>query len=206
MTAGWPAVLADGVVGLRPIRQRDAPEWREVRRRNARWLAPWEATAPRARMRGDASFRSMVRFMRSEGRAGRMLPFVVTVDDQLVGQLTVGGITGGSLCSAHIGYWVDEAVAGRGVMPTALALATDHCFRSVGLHRVEVNIRPENAASLRVVEKLGFRDEGVRVAFLHIDGAWRDHRTFALTAEDVPRGLHARWRLATRPESRLEWE
>ena len=78
----------------------------------------------------------------------------------LVGQLTVGGITWGSLCSAHVGYWVDQRVAGRGVMPTAVALAADHCFSALGLHRIEVNIRPENAASLRVVEKLGFREEG----------------------------------------------
>jgi ribosomal-protein-alanine N-acetyltransferase len=78
-------------------------------------------------------------------------------------------------------------------MPTAVALATDHCFTALGLHRVEVNIRPENSASLRVVEKLGFREEGTRVAFLHIAGAWRDHRSFALTAEEVPGGLLRRW-------------
>jgi ribosomal-protein-alanine N-acetyltransferase len=72
-------------------------------------------------------------------------------------------------------------------------MATDHCFREVGLHRVEVNIRPENTASLRVVEKLGFRSEGLRERYLHIDGDWRDHLTFALCAEDVPDGLLPRW-------------
>jgi ribosomal-protein-alanine N-acetyltransferase len=117
----------------------------------------------------------------------------VTYDGELAGQLTVGGITYGSLCSAHIGYWVDSRVAGRGVMPTAVALAVDHCFRVLGLHRIEVNIRPENTASLRVVEKLGFREEGLRRSFLHISGAWRDHRSFALTVEDVPEGLLNRW-------------
>jgi ribosomal-protein-alanine N-acetyltransferase len=80
-----------------------------------------------------------------------------------------------------------------------VALVTDHCFRVLGLHRVEVNIRPENAASLRVVEKLGFREEGLRVAFLHIAGAWRDHRSFALTTEEVPQGLLARWRATQQP-------
>jgi ribosomal-protein-alanine N-acetyltransferase len=70
-------------------------------------------------------------------------------------------------------------------MPEACALVIDHCFQTLALHRLEINIRPENAPSLRVVQKLGFRDEGVRKGFLHIDGAWRDHRTFALNREEL---------------------
>ena len=135
----------------------------------------------------------MVRYLRSEARHGRMLPFVVTYDGDLVGQLTVGGVTYGSLCSAHIGYWVDQRVAGRGVMPTAVALAVDHCFTTLRLHRVEINVRPENTASLRVVEKLGFRDEGLRRGYLHIAGAWRDHRLFAITREEAPQGVLRRF-------------
>ena len=64
----------------------------------------------------------------------------------------------------------------------------------MGLHRIEINIRPENAASLRVVEKLGFRFEGMRLRYLHIDGDWRDHSTYALCADEVPGGVLARWR------------
>jgi len=97
-----------------------------------------------------------------------------------------------AVCSAHIGYWVDERVAARGIIPTALALAVDHCFRTVGLHRVEVNIRPENARP-PVAEKLGFREEGLRRAYLHIDGGWRDHIAYALTAPEVPEGMVNRW-------------
>jgi ribosomal-protein-alanine N-acetyltransferase len=78
------------------------------------------------------------------------------------------------------------------VIPAAVALATDYCFRTMRLHRVEIHIRPENTPSLRVVEKLGFRYEGVRPRFLHIDGDWRDHRSFALHAEEVPEGMWAR--------------
>lgn len=199
MTRGWPATLRDGLIGLRPINRKDRDLWVEVRGRNAGWLSPWEATPPRD-TGTPMTFAAMVRSLRRQARDGTLLPFVVTYDDVLVGQLTVGGITWGSLCSAHVGYWVDRRVAGRGVMPTAVALATDHCFRTVGLHRVEVNIRPENAASLRVVEKLGFREEGTRVSFLHIAGDWRDHRSFALTAQEVPEGLLARWK-ATRRET-----
>jgi ribosomal-protein-alanine N-acetyltransferase len=130
-----------------------------------------------------------------------MMPFNVWYADpqadnklRMVGQLNVAGISWGSLCSAHIGYWVDERVAGRGIIPTALALAVDHCFQTVGLHRVEVNIRPENTPSRRVAEKLGFREEGLRIAYLHIDGGWRDHIAYALTAPEVPEGMVVRWR------------
>lgn len=191
--------LAEGPVALRPIRARDQRAWREVNQRNREWLRPWEATVPPVVSGPGAhrpSYRQMVRHLRGEATAGRMLPFVITYHGRLVGQLTVGGITWGSMCSAHIGYWVDQAVAGRGVMPTAVALSVDHCFQSVGLHRVEVCIRPENGPSLRVVEKLGFREEGLRPRYLHIDGGWRDHLVFALTAEEVPEGLLNRWRQA----------
>lgn len=136
----------------------------------------------------------MVRYLRNEAAAGRMLPFVVLYGDQLVGQLTVGGITWGSMCSANVGYWIDETAAGRGIMPTAVALAVDHCFRALGLHRIEVCIRPENRPSRRVVEKLGFREEGTRPRYLHIDGDWRDHLVYALTVEEVPEGMLTRWR------------
>ena len=95
--------------------------------------------------------------------------------------------------SGAVGYWVDRREAGRGLTPTAVAMVTDWAFRGLGLHRVEVNIRPENEASLRVVQKLGLREEGLRRAYLHVDGAWRDHRSFAVTAEEVPDGLLTRW-------------
>lgn len=188
----WPVRLSHGRVGLRPITRRDAPAWFEVRARNAGWLRPWEATAPSGTAETPRSYRAMVRELRAQAGDGRCLPFVVTLDDVLVGQLTVSGITYGSARWAQIGYWVDGAVAGRGIIPTAVALAGDHCFGAVGLHRLEVNIRPENRASLRVVEKLGFRPEGLRPRFLHIDGAWRDHASFALLAEEVPEGMLSR--------------
>lgn len=136
----------------------------------------------------------MVAALRAEARAGRVLPFVVTYEGRLAGQLTLGGVTYGSLRGAHVGYWVDQAVAGRGVIPTAVALAVDHAFTALRLHRIEVAMRPENLASKRVAEKLGFRFEGSRPAFLHIDAAWRDHLVYALHAEEVPEGLLNRWR------------
>jgi ribosomal-protein-alanine N-acetyltransferase len=185
--------LVDGPVGLRPIRRRDAGAWREVRRRNADWLRPWEATQPDANT-PPPTFSGMVSALRAEARAGRVLPFVVTLRGRLVGQVTVGGVTYGSLRAAHVGYWIDQSVAGQGIMPTAVALVMDHAFDALGLHRIEIALRPENHASQRVVEKLGLRFEGVRPAYLHIDGDWRDHKVYALHVDEVPEGVLARWR------------
>ena len=199
---GWPAVLSDGVVTLRPLRLRDAPSWAEARRRNVEWLREWEAKPPGGKPYVPTSmstFVTMTRRLRAEARRGRALPFAVLVGGEFAGQLNVSSVIRGSLHSASLGYWIDERYAGRGVMPTAVALVTDHCFDTVGLHRVEVNIRPENAASRRVVEKLGFREEGLRRQFLHISGAWRDHLSYVLLSGDVPGGLVARWHATQLP-------
>jgi ribosomal-protein-alanine N-acetyltransferase len=190
----WPVTLTEGEVALRPLRHGDAGRWREVRRRNAGWLQEWEATVPpEAAAEGDMipTFGMMVRRLRREAREGRTLPWALGYQGRLVGQVTVGGISWGSLRAGYIGYWIDREVAGRGIMPTAVAMACDHCFDVLGLHRIEINIRPENAASLRVVEKLGLRREGERAAYLHINGDWRDHITFVVYAGDFPGGVLA---------------
>jgi len=114
-----------------------------------------------------------------------MLPFVVEYGGRLVGQMNVANVVRGALRSCTVGYWIDAAVAGRGITPTGLALVINHCLGPVRLHRVEVDIRPENAASRRVVEKLGLRREGYYERFLDIDGGWRDHLAFAITAEEL---------------------
>ncbi|HWS56966.1 MAG TPA: GNAT family protein [Actinotalea sp.] len=200
MARGWPVVLREGDVVLRPLRRRDAQAWRAARVRNAAWLERWEATAPEPVLGPPPTFGAFVRTLAAQGRAGTALPFAIVYRGELVGQLTVSTIVHGSAGSASIGYWVSEHVAGRGIAPTAVALAVDHCFGPVGLHRVEIAIRPENAPSLRVVAKLGLREEGLRERYLHIQGAWRDHRTFAVTTEEVPDGLLSRWRrLRTTP-------
>ena len=184
-------VLSHERVTVRPIRRRDAAAWRSVRSRNGEWLRQWEATLPPGSSPAPPTFAGMVRESHRQARRGYGLPFVTTYDRRLVGQVTVTGITWGSARWAQIGYWVDRAVAGRGITPTAVALVVDHCFKVVRLHRIEVAIRPENTASLRVVEKLGFRREGEAPRYLHIDGGWRDHVLFALTAEEVGPGVLA---------------
>jgi [ribosomal protein S5]-alanine N-acetyltransferase len=196
----WPVTLRHDAVILAPLRHRDGGAWERVRRANAEWLRPWEATLPPGSELGPSTYAGLVRSLTKQARDGRMLPWLVWYEPtgdrgrgQLAGQLTVSGIVGGSASWGQIGYWVDQRLAGRGIIPTAVALAVDYCFGSMGLHRVEIAIRPENVRSLRVVAKLGFRPEGLRPRYLHIDGDWRDHLVFALNAEEVPEGLLRRW-------------
>lgn len=202
----WPVVLTGSTpaalpVELGPMRRRDHEEWVQVRERNREWLQEWDATSPEANSQA-VTFTRLVRQYHREGRAGRSLPFTIRVAGRLAGQLHLFNITGGSLLSCAAGYWVDQELAGNALAPTALALAGDYAFGTLGLHRIEVNIRPENVNSLAVVTKLGFRDEGERAAYLHINGAWRDHRTFALTVEELGGGT-LRDRLLTHHTSHI---
>jgi ribosomal-protein-alanine N-acetyltransferase len=184
--------LRDGDISIRPVRLRDARALERELLENRTWLRKWEATNPVGPMSFDV--RSSIRHLQSNARAGLGLPFIIEYQGELAGQLNVSSISYGSVSMATIGYWVSERFAGKGLTPTAVALASDHCFFTVGLHRIEICIRPENDPSLRVVEKLGFRYEGLRRRYIHINGDWRDHFCFALTVEELPTGVLRRWK------------
>jgi ribosomal-protein-alanine N-acetyltransferase len=189
-------------VPLRPYKRGDARAWSEVRIANQQWLAPWESAPPGpwAEMNSARAYGYVYHDMKRAAKRGDSMPFAVCLreadDERLVGHLNLGNIVRRAFSSAYAGYWVDHRAAGRGVIPTALALAVDHAFGPGGLHRIEVNIRPENKPSRRVVEKLGFREEAYHQRYMHIDGHWRDHLGYALTSEEVAAegGLLARWR------------
>ena len=189
MSQGWPATLVHGDVTVRPLAMSDARDWRRARERNAAWLRPWDATVPPGSEARAQSFRALVKRLRRNAEAGTTLPFAIEVDGGFAGQVTVSNIVRGSAQFASVGYWIDQAYAGRGVMPLTVAMVIDHCFTKVGLHRLEISIRPENSNSLRVVEKLGIHEVGYAPRYLHIDGEWRDHRMFGVTAEECHDGM-----------------
>jgi [ribosomal protein S5]-alanine N-acetyltransferase len=189
---GWPTPVgplrvAAGVVRLRPVRMRDAGQWSRTRIADREFLERWEPTAEldwNVR-HAVSSWPSVCSGVRAEARRGRMLPYAIEVDGQFRGQLTIGNVTHGALRSAWIGYWVHSSVTGGGVATGALAMGLDHCFGAVMLHRVEATVRPENAASRKVLAKAGFREEGLLQRYLDVDGAWRDHLLVAMTVEEV---------------------
>lgn len=183
---------------------RDVKQLEKLILGNRQWLEPWEATHPFGP--GPLNVRSMVRELIKSSKKLHGLGFVIEVDGQVVGQLNVANILRGSVSSAILGYWIAPQVAGRGVTPTSVALVIDYLFNRLGLHRVEIDIRPENTASLRVVEKLGLRYEGLKQRYIHINGAWRDHYIFAITYEEISDGLLNRWLQKEVPNLKYPWQ
>lgn len=195
-------VMYDGDLSLRLVRGRDARTINQLLGANRSWLSQWEATYPSQQASVQPSYadvRHSIRSLLAHAKAGATLPLVIQQWGQVVGQLNVSSIVRGSVSSAVIGYWVSEAAAGQGLTTRSVALATDYCFSQLGLHRMEICVRPENLASQRVVEKLGFRFEGLRRRFIHINGAWADHFCYALVREEVPDGVFQRYRAGLVP-------
>lgn len=180
-----------GRIGIRAVHRRDAAVLRRLLTENREWLQPWEATFPGGGglAPGAQPLGPVIRSFHRQRRLGNGITFVMLLDDEVVGQLSLSDISAGALRSTSIGYWVSKGAAGQGVTPAAVALAIDYAFAELRLHRVEICVRPENAASLRVVQKLGLRYEGLRLKYIHIDGKWCDHESFAVTVEEVPRGM-----------------
>jgi ribosomal-protein-alanine N-acetyltransferase len=161
----------------------DRPEYLALRRRSRAFLEPWEPT-PQG---GPRPF-SPVRFDRllKVRRSGLVHGMLVCERQSgaIMGLITLSGIVRGAFQSAFVGYWIGEEFAGRGYMTEALSLVLGLAFRTLGLHRVEANIVPENERSLRLVKRFGFRYEGTARRYLRINGAWRDHEHWAMTLEE----------------------
>jgi [ribosomal protein S5]-alanine N-acetyltransferase len=171
------------VLRIRSLELSDAPALLDLRLRNRAFLEPWEP------LRDDRFYtlgaqEEAVRGAVAERDEGRALPFLVCLDDRPIGGVNLSVIVRGVFENAYLGYWIDEAHGGRGLMTDAVRLAVSHAFGPAGLHRIQAAVMPRNGASIRVLEKLGFREEGLARRYLRIAGAWEDHLLFALPREE----------------------
>ncbi len=181
-----PEVLTRRML-LRPLRPSDAPAWQEVRRRCEGWLTQWEPARPAGSADAVSSrriFENRCEARDRERTAGTAVGFALFYDGRFVGECNLNNIARGAMQSATIGYWIDEQVAGRGLTGEAVVGLMSYAFESLGLHRVEIAIVPRNTASIRVVEKLGLRHEGIAERLIEINGVWEDHLRFAMTSEE----------------------
>ncbi len=182
-----PDRLTGRRVVLRPLVSTDFAEWREVRRRCARWLLKWEPQPPKGNPDDTedlAAFAARCGARQREWQLGTGYGFGIFVDERLAGEINLSGVQRGPFQNAYVGYWIDEARAGKGYVPESLVVVARFAFEDLRLHRLQVAIIPRNRASRRVVEKLGLRDEGTALRYLAINGVWEDHIRFAITAEE----------------------
>jgi ribosomal-protein-alanine N-acetyltransferase len=171
-------------VAIRPPALSDAAELLELRSRNRSHLEPWEPERPPGYYTVEGQH-ALLESALAARQAGRGFPFLVEHEGRIVGAVNLNEIVRGVFQNAYLGYWVDGACAGRGIATEAVRQAVAFAFGEGGLHRVQAAVIPRNAASVRVLEKCGFRAEGLALRYLRIAGRWEDHRIFALTAEEA---------------------
>jgi [ribosomal protein S5]-alanine N-acetyltransferase len=177
-------VRGEGVY-LRPPEMRDYDPWAELRERSRSFLTPWEPTWP-----GDdltrTAFRHRLRRHAQEITEDQAYPFLIfrESDDVLVGGLTLGQIKRGVAQSATLGYWMGLSFAGKGLMSRSVRAMAGFAFTSLRLHRIEAACLPHNEASIKLLERNGFKKEGLARAYLRINGLWQDHVLYALLETD----------------------
>ncbi len=181
-------LLGDRLLVRRPT-PADRDEYSELLRASAEFHRPWfPEPAPDVEPFGDQAF---ARYLAGDDGV-RGFRFLLTERETgaIVGAVNVNELVRGVFQSAYLGYWLGSAHTGCGYMREGLGLVIGHALMpepdgGLGLHRVEANIIPENAASIAVVRALGFRCEGLSPRYLKIAGSWRDHERWALTVEDL---------------------
>jgi len=116
------------------------------------------------------------------------LLFLFDRDDpgEIIGSVTFSNIVRGAFQSCYLGYRLDETRVGTGLMREALIAAIRYMFQMEGLHRIEANVMPHNDRSVRLLQRLGFRNEGRAQRYLNIQGRWEDHDHYVMLAEEWP--------------------
>jgi ribosomal-protein-alanine N-acetyltransferase len=176
------ARIAPDVV-MRPATLEDTDSLARARLRNRAHLDRWEPVRPEDYFTSRAQA-ARLRIQLEESRAGRMAPWVLDREGEIVGALTLSNISLGPFRSGILGYWIDMDHIGRGLATAAVTRACESADTELGLHRVEANTLLDNVPSQRVLTKCGFEEFGVAPEYLHINGAWRDHRLFQRILND----------------------
>jgi [ribosomal protein S5]-alanine N-acetyltransferase len=179
-----PAITGEGVV-LRAPQMSDCAEWASLREASRDFLTPWEPTWPADDLT-RSSFRRRIKRYSEDQRSDLAYAFFVfrKPDDILVGGLTLANIRRGCAQAGSLGYWMGAAFARQGYMTAAVRAIIPFAFGTLKLHRVEAACIPANVASVRLLEKTGFKREGFARQYLCIDGVWQDHLLYARLQDD----------------------
>jgi len=172
-------------VVLRQPGMGDYAEWAELRARSRQHLTPWEPQWSRDELTRSA-FRRRLRQYQREQKEDLGYAFLIfrKADAALLGGLSISNVRRGVAQAASVGYWIGAPHIGRGHMTDGVKAVLPYAFATLGLHRLEAACLPHNAASTRVLQKSGFKREGLARRYLKINGVWQDHDLFALLQDD----------------------
>ena len=172
-------------LAMRPPQMRDFEQWARLRRESQAFLSPWEPQWSRDHL-NSRSYRNRVIWAERAIRQGEAYPLFMfrQKDGQVVGGITLSNIRRQPAQAGTLGYWVGEAYAMQGYMSEALEAVREHAFSTLELSRLEAACLPDNVASRRLLERCGFKYEGVAQAYLQIDGRWRNHVLYAALRVD----------------------
>lgn len=175
-----------GVYRLRAPLLADFPEWASLRAASRAFLQPYEPTWPEDDLTPQG-YQRRLRLVFEEARMDLGYTFFITTreENKVLGGISLSHVRRRAAQSASLGYWMGQRHAGHGIMSVAVPVLCRHAFADLHLERVEAACLPENAASIRVLEKCGFRLEGHARGYLTINGERRDHRLFALLPADL---------------------
>jgi ribosomal-protein-alanine N-acetyltransferase len=165
---------------LRPPQHGDYTGWAGLRDQSRDFLTPWEPTWASDHL-SRKSFTNRVYWANRSVAQGTALPLFLIRrrDGVLLGALTLDNIRRGPAQAGTTGYWVGAPYARSGYMREALAALVHHAFHELDISRIEAGCLPENTASRGVLEKAGFKYEGVAQSYLQINGRWRNHVLYA---------------------------
>lgn len=179
-----PPIIGERVV-LRIPQMQDYVAWAELREASRAFLKPWEPTWPVDDLTRGA-YRQRLRRYAEDLRLDHAYPFFIFQREggHLVGGVTIANVRRGVAQAGSIGYWAGEPYAGKGYMSAAVRALLPAAFDMLRLHRLEAACIPTNGASVRLLERTGFRREGYARAYLCIDGLWQDHLLYAQLRTD----------------------
>lgn len=179
-----PALKGERVILRVPVAG-DYAQWAQLRRDSRTFLEQWEPLWAEDELERSGWRKRLTRY-REDLAQGIAISFLIldSRSSTLLGGITLSNIRHGVAESGNIGYWMGERYAGQGVMVDAVRLVAEHAFSTLGLHRIEAACIPGNQRSMRVLEKAGFRREGLLRSYLRINGIWQDHYLYALIAGD----------------------
>ncbi|TCP65799.1 GNAT family N-acetyltransferase [Baia soyae] len=171
---------------IRPFEMSDAEHLHHLLLRNRDFFGQYDPIRLESYYSLEAQTKQIADAIKSfENDNGYTFGVFLNSDHTLIGRVSLSAVSRGPFQNAYLGYYLDQQVNGKGYMTEAIKLILQYCFEEISLHRIQAGVMPKNTASIRVLEKSGFRREGLAERYLQINGQWEDHLLYAITKEEI---------------------